>query len=156
MSFNQRLCDTASVRGSMPCQTICIACLKSACLYAVTPYMVSDRYRLVCMHASLHMPCCTSRAKAKHYAVSFDVSEKLKGYHSCTLVATHTSHLAVHAGGKESSNSMLTKLVPGQMGLSQHLNSKAACLVIRPAVSRACLLACCHYCTALLLAPMSC
>ena len=39
-----------------------------------------------------------------------------------------------HTGGKESSNSVLTKLVPGQMGLSQHLNSKAACLVIRPAV----------------------
>ena len=32
---------------------------------------------------------------------------------------------------------MLTKLVPGQLGLSQHLNSKAACLVIRPAVSPA-------------------
>lgn len=38
-------------------------------------------------------------------------------------------------GGKESNNSVLNKLVPGQMGLSHHLNSKAACLVIRPAVS---------------------
>ena len=78
---------------------------------------------------------------------------------SDTHTHTHT-HLAVHAGGKESSNSMLTKLVPGQMGLSQHLNSKAACLVIRPAVSRALptglptgLLPLMH---CLLLAPMSC
>ena len=37
-------------------------------------------------------------------------------------------------GGKESNNSVLNKLVPGQLGLSHHLNSKAACLVIRPAV----------------------
>lgn len=40
-------------------------------------------------------------------------------------------------GGKETSTSLLTKLVPGQMGLSQQLNSKAACLIVRPAVRAA-------------------
>ena len=37
-------------------------------------------------------------------------------------------------GSKETSTSLLTKLVPGQMGLSQQLNSKAACLIVRPGV----------------------
>ena len=40
-------------------------------------------------------------------------------------------------GSKETSTSLLTKLVPGQMGLSQQLNSKAACLIVRPAVGAA-------------------
>lgn len=40
-------------------------------------------------------------------------------------------------GSKETSTSLLTKLVPGQMGLSQQLNSKAACLIVRPAVRAA-------------------
>ncbi len=41
------------------------------------------------------------------------------------------------AGSKETSTSLLTKLVPGQVGLSQQLNSKAACLIVRPAVRAA-------------------
>ena len=38
------------------------------------------------------------------------------------------------AGSKDTSTSLLTKLVPDKMGLSQQLHSKAACLIIRPAV----------------------
>lgn len=44
----------------------------------------------------------------------------------------HLHHVPV--GSKDTSTSLLTKLVPDKMGLSQQLHSKAACLIIRPAV----------------------
>ncbi|KAL3130823.1 hypothetical protein ABBQ38_000158 [Trebouxia sp. C0009 RCD-2024] len=64
---------------------------------------------------------------------------ELEGSHTYSVLLDFTARTNIDVlilGGKESSNSMLNKLVPGQMALSQHLNSKAACLVIRPASAR--------------------
>lgn len=64
---------------------------------------------------------------------------ELEGSHTYSVLLDFTEKTNIDVlilGGKETSSSLLTKLVPGQMGLSQQLNAKAACLVIRPASAR--------------------
>lgn len=64
---------------------------------------------------------------------------ELEGSHMYSAILDFTEKAGVDVlilGSKETSTSLLTKLVPGQMGLSQQLNSKAACLIVRPASAR--------------------